>query len=141
MKKTTILLVLTFALMLLTACSPRTISIEDHTWRMRTIIQNDSDASVPAVGITDELYPDAPVIDLTLTAEAGKLVITDSTNNAVYEGTYAVADKSSATVNYVVTVNGQDGYAATALTEYSDNSKMPTMTINLGSYSIYLEAI
>lgn len=108
---------------------------------MRTIIQNDSDASVPAVGIADELYPDAPIIDLTLIAEAGKLVITDATNDAVYEGTYAVADRSSSTVNNLFTVNGQDGYAATALTEYSDNSKMPTMTINLGSYSIYLEAI
>lgn len=141
MKKLTIMLALTFALTLLTACSPQTIGIDDHTWKMRTIIQNNSDASVPAVGVADELYPDAPVIDLTLTAEAGKIVITDTTNNAEYEGTYVAVDKSSSTINYKVTVNGQEGYAATTLSEYSDNSKKPTMTINLGSYSLYLEAM
>lgn len=127
----------------LSSCASETISIEDYEWQMRTIMsgnietaQNEK-ALIVAVGESDELYPEAKIIDLSLIATDGKITITDKTNNKTYIGTYKVQKKTPKGTDYEITINEQDGYATVAPTEYYDGSEVPTLPINLGEYSLY----
>lgn len=144
MKKTVLILlgILTIT-MLLSSCASETISIEDYEWQMRTVMSGniettqDEDTLIVAVGEPDELYPEAKIVDLTLIAKDGKITITDQTNNKTYTGTYKVQKKTPKGTDYEITINGQNGYATVAPTEYYDGSKIPTLPINLGEYSLY----
>lgn len=144
MKKTVLILfcILTIT-MLLSSCATETISIEDYEWQMRTVMSGDietaqnEDSLIVAVGEPDDLYPEAKIVDLTLIAKDGKITITDKTNNKTYTGTYKVQKKTPKGTDYEITINGQDGYATVAPTEYYDGSEVPTLPINLGEYSLY----
>lgn len=107
---------------------------------MRTVMRNDTDLSVPAVGEQNSAHPYAKVVDLRLMAKDGKLTITDATNNKTYEGTYSVEDKTPEGVDYKVVIDGKEGYATVAMTEYYDGTEESTLPINLGDYSIYFYA-
>ncbi len=95
------------------------------------------DSLIVAVGEPNELYPDAKIIDLTLIAKDGKITIAYKSNNKTYTGTYKVQNKTPKGTDYEITINGQDGYATVAPTEYYDGSEVPTLPINLGDYSLY----
>lgn len=144
MKKTALILlgILTIT-MLLSSCASETISIEDYEWQMRTAMSGniettqDGDALIVAVGEPDELYPEAKTVDLSLIATDGKITITDKTNNKIYTGTYRVQKKTPKGTDYEITINGQEGYATVAPTEYYNDSAIPTLPINLGEYSLY----
>lgn len=144
MKKTVLILfcILTIT-MLLSSCATETISIEDYEWQMRTVMSGDietaqnEDSLIVAVGEPDDLYPEAKIVDLTLIAKDGKITITDKTNNKTYTGTYKVQKKTPKGTDYEITINGQDGYATVAPTEYYDGSEVPILPINLGEYSLY----
>lgn len=142
MKKILSTLLLLVFVFTLSACGSNVVSIENYAWKMRTVMSNDieladSDAIVLAVGEKDEMYPDAKIVDLTLTAKDGKLTITDATNNKTYTGTYSVEKTTSDGTNYKVTIDGKEGYATVAPTEYYDGSEVSTLPINLGEYSVY----
>ena len=144
MKKTALILFCILAItMILSACAANTFSIEDYEWQMRTVMsgnietaQNEN-ALIVAVGEPDELYPEAKIVDLTLSAKDGKITITDKTNNKTYTGTYKVQQKTPKGADYEITINGQNGYATVAPTEYYDGSEVPTLPISLGEYSLY----
>lgn len=144
-KVVTILLLVTTVAIGLSACGSGTVSIDDREWHMRTVMSNDieladSDAVVFAVGELDELYPNAKVVKLTLLAKDGKITISDATNNKIYEGTYSIDGKTAKGVIYNVLIDGESGYAIAEMTkDYSGDDK-PTLTINLGDYSIYFYA-
>lgn len=140
MKKIIVLMLVGVMLLSLSACGVEIIEIEDYTWKTRIVMKNDSDLVVPAAGEADEVYPDAKVVDLTLTAKDGKITITDATNNVTYEGTYTVEGKNPKGTDYKVTIDGKEGYATVAMTKYDDGSEEPTLPINLGDYSIYFYA-
>lgn len=135
-----VVLLLVFSL---SSCTSETISIEDYEWKMRTVMsgnietaQNEN-ALIVAVGEPDELYPEAKIVDLTLIAKDGIITIKDGTNNKTYAGTYKVQKETPKGTDYEITINGQDGYATVAPTEYYDGSEVPTLPINLGEYSLY----
>lgn len=138
----TVFLLLSLTL-LFSSCATKTISIEDYEWQMRTVVSGDietsqnEDSLVVAVGEPDELHPDAKIVNLTLIAKDGKITINDETNNKTYNGTYKVQQKTPKGTDYEITINGQDGYATVAPTEYYDGSEVPTLPINLGEYSLY----
>ena len=144
MKKTVLILlgILTL-IMLLSSCTSETISIEDYEWKMRTVMSGNietaqnEDTLIVAVGESDELYPEAKIIDLTLIAKEGQITITDKTNGKTYTGTYKIQQETPKGTDYKITINGQDGYATVAPTEYYDGSEVPTLPINLGEYSLY----
>lgn len=143
MKKiiTVFILVLTM-LMSLCACGAGTVKIEDYEWKMRTVMSNDieladSDDIVIAVGELDEIYPNAKIVNLTLTAKDGKITVTDATNNKTYEGTYSIDGKTSEGTIYSVTIDEKSGYATADMTKHYNGADEPTLTINLGECSIY----
>ncbi len=130
----------------LSACSGDLVAIEDYEWEMRTVMSNDieladSDAVVLAVGEYDELYPNAEIVDLTLTAKDGKITVTDATNGKTYVGTYKVTQTTPKGTDYEVTIDGIKGYATVAPTEYYDGSEVPTLPINLGDFSLYFTPV
>ena len=139
-KLTSSILLLTILILSLSACGAEKVKIEDYEWRMRTVMTNNNDDFVYAVGEPDEVYPDAKVVNLSLVAKDGKLTITDATHNKTYEGTYSVEDKTPDGTNYKVTIDGKEGYATVAMTKYYDGTEEPTLPINLGDYSIYFYA-
>lgn len=141
MKKTlSMLLFLTTLTLTLSACGAGKLEIEDYEWKMRTVMENNSEINVPAVGEPDAAHPDAKIVDMTLVAKDGKIIVTDLTNNKTYEGTYTVSGKSPKGTNYTVTIDGKEGNATVAMTEYADGSEEPTLPINLGDYSVYFYA-
>ena len=90
-----------------------------------------------AVGEAYELYPDAEIVDMTLTAKDGEITITDTTNGKTYNGTYEVMQKTPKGTDYEIIIYGVNGYATVAPTEYYDGSEIPTLPINIDGYSLY----
>ena len=137
-----IFLMLTFTFAL-SACNSDEFAIEDYEWKMRAVMRNDievaqnEDELVVAVGEADELYPDAEIVDLTLTAKDGEITVTDTTNNKTYNGTYTIMQKTPDGTDYEVIIDGVSGNATVAPTEYYNNQETPTLPINIDGYSIY----
>ena len=135
-----LMLIFTFAL---SACNSDEIAIEDYEWKMRTVMRNDievaqnEDELVVAVGEADELYPDAEIVDLTLTAKDGEITVTDTTNNKTYNGTYTIMQNTPDGTDYEVIIDGVSGNATVAPTEYYNNQETPTLPINIDGYSVY----
>ena len=135
-----LMLIFTFAL---SACNSVEFAIEDYEWKMRAVMRNDievaqnEDELVVAVGEADELYPNAEIVDITLTAKDGEITVTDATNSKTYSGTYTVRQKTPDGTDYEVTIDGVSGHATVAPTEYYDGSEIPTLPINIDGYSIY----
>lgn len=127
----------------LSACNADVVKIEDYEWKMRTVMSNNTEAAqyqdelVVAVGEADELYPDAEIVDMTLTAKDGEITITDTTNGKTYNGTYEVMQKTPKGTDYEIIIDGVTGYATVAPTEYYDGSEIPTLPINIDGYSLY----
>ena len=143
MKMIISLLLMLILVFTLSACNGDVVSIEDYEWKMRTVMSNDIEAAqnedelVVAVGEADELYPDTKIVDLKLVAKDGTITLSDETNSKTYTGIYKVQKKTPKGTDYEVTIDGIEGYATVAPTEYYDGSEVPTLPINLGEYSLY----
>lgn len=143
MKKILSVFLMSFIVFALSACNADVVKIEDYEWEMRTVMSNDTEAAqyqdelVVAVGEADELYPDAEIVDMTLTAKDGEITITDTTNGKTYNGTYEVMQKTPKGTDYEIIIDGVNGYATVAPTEYYDGSEIPTLPINIDGYSLY----
>lgn len=143
MKKILSMFLMTLMIFTLSACGGDVVAIEDYEWKMRTVMSNDMEAAqyqdelVIAVGEADELYPEAEIVDLTLTAKDGEITITDTTNGKTYSGTYEVMQKTPKGTDYELIIDGATGYAAVSPTEYYDGSEIPTLPINIDGYSLY----
>ena len=142
MKRIIFILILIVTLtMTLSACGLGKVKIEDYEWKMRTVMHTEDDQLVvDAVGESDPAHTDAKIIEMNLIAKDGKITITDVTNNKIYEGTYSVEQKTPAGTDYKITIDGKEGYATVAMTEYADGTEEPTLPINLGTHSMYFYA-
>lgn len=127
----------------LSACQADVVAMEDYEWKMRTVASNDMESAqapdtlIIAVGTADELYPDAAIVDLTLTAKDGAITLTDATHGRAYSGTYEVLQKTPKGTDYEICIDGVTGYATVAPTESYGGSETPTLPINIGGYSLY----
>ena len=134
----TITVIMTLAL---SACGVKNSKIEDYEWKMKTIIHTDNNQVVcDAISEKNNSFPEAKIIEMTLVAKDGKITISDVTNNAIYEGSYAVSHKTPKGTEYYITIENESGYAGVAMTTYADGSKKPTLLIALGKYSMYFYA-
>lgn len=143
MKKILSVFLMSFIVFALSACNADVVKIEDYEWEMRTVMSNDTESAqyqdelVVAVGEADELYPDAEIVDMTLTAKDGEITITDTTNGKTYTGTYEVMQKTPKGTDYEIIIDGVNGYATVAPKEYYDGTEIPTLPINIDGYSLY----
>ncbi len=125
-------------LLLFSACASGKPSIEDFEWHLRTAMTvKDGELTVVATDGTDSVHSEANTVDITLTAEDGRLTVTDATNGQTHEGTYRVEGRNPRGTDYKVTIDGIEGYATVAMTTYADGGEEPTLPINLGEYSLY----
>ena len=142
MKKAISILLILFALLTLSACNTEKTTIEDCEWKMSAVMNNDvtpadSDEAVIAVGEFDEVYPDAKIVNITLTAANGKITVTDITNSKVYNGKYRTTKKTPKGTDYEIEIDGQTGYATVSPTKYYNGTEVPTLPLVLGKYSLY----
>lgn len=142
MKKRTVLtFILTLLLISMIGCKELSIDspkIYENDWKMDSVIYfDDTQYSVLAVGESDVAYPEAKIIDMTLTALDGHITVTDNTNNAVYEGTYIEESSDAESTIYKIVLDGKEGYATVSSTIYEDDTSVRTLPINLGNYAIY----
>lgn len=142
MRKTiTILLLVTTMIFAISACGIGKVKIEDYEWKMRTIIHaEDNQVIYDAAAEESTAHPEANIIDMTLVANDGKIIITDVTNDKTYEGTYKVTQKTPEGTDYEITIDGKSGYATVAMTKYADGTEEPTLPISLDGYSMYFYA-
>lgn len=142
MKKRTVLtFILTLLLISLIGCKELSIDspkIYENDWKMDSVIYfDDTQYSVLAVGESDVAYPEAKIIDMTLTALDGHITVTDNTNNVVYEGTYIEESSDAESTIYKIVLDGKEGYVTVSSTIYEDDTSVRTLPINLGNYAIY----
>ena len=130
--------------MLLSACGVKgkpVVYIESYEWKLQSVMSNDTEVAdeelVIAVGEQDELYPNAKVVDILLTAKNGEITLTDTTNNKAYTGTYKMTEETSKSVTYEIEIDGIAGNATIAITEHLGNMLTPTLPIDLGEYTVY----
>ena len=129
--------------LLLSSCGANLVAIEDCDWKMRAVMttrveegQTENDFVI-AVGEADDVHPDAKIVDLTLSAKDGNLTVTDLTNGKTYDGTYKVTKRTPRSIDYEITINGEQGYATVAKTTYYGGDEIPTLPINIGEYALY----
>ena len=143
MKKLLYLIPVLVLTLILASCGTETISIEDYEWKIRAVMKNDIEATqdedtlVIAVGEEDELYPEAKIVDVKLTAKDEKITVVDSTNDKTYSGTYKQTEKTSDGTIYEIVIDGKEGFATVSPTEYYEGTNVPTLPINMGEYSVY----
>ncbi len=136
-----ILLLTTMLILTLSACGTGKPKIEDYEWKMRTIMHaKDNQVVYDAVAEESNTHPEAKIIEMTLVANDGKIIITDVTNGKTYEGTYKVTQKTPEGTDYEITIDGKSGYATVAMTKYADGAEEPTLPISLDGYSMYFYA-
>ena len=142
MRKTIIILLLvTTMIFAISACGMGKVKIEDHEWKMRTIIHaEDNQVTYDAAAEESAAHPEAKIIDMTLVANDGKIMITDVTNGKTYEGTYKSTQQTPEGTDYEITIDGKTGYATVAMTKYADGAEEPTLPISLDGYSMYFYA-
>lgn len=135
MKKAGLLLVL---LLILTGCgSSKVPQIEDYTWVMTSVQSVKAGGQAVAYGERgSSTLETAKQIVLLCRAEEGSLTLIDQTNRKTYTGTYQRSKNSPQGTIYEVTIEGQEGYAAAAMTTYQDGSQDPTLIFNLGDYAV-----
>lgn len=129
--------------LLLASCGTETVSIEDYEWKLQAVMKNDVEAAqdedtlVIAVGESDELYPDAKIVDVKLTAKDEKITVVDSTNDKTYSGTYKQTEKTPDGITYEMEIDGKEGFATVSPAEHYEGIDVPTLPINMGEYSVY----
>ncbi len=137
MRKTILFPLLLVALVFsFTSCSLTRPKIEDCEWKMQTIAHIENNCVIYDAVEENSLHPDAKVIDMTLVAKGGKVVITDATNNKTYEGSYTVSGKNPKGTDYIITMDGKTARATVAKTTFADGTKKPTLPITLDGYSM-----
>lgn len=137
------LLLLVILVLTLTGCGSNGVEMEGQQWKL-TLVQSKEDGSV--VACNSEYYEvhkvieDIIIVDLTFSAENGKFLIQDKTNNKTYEGTYKLSSADPDSVIYELTTTNNSGMAVTANTKYTDhegtNPYILTLVITLGDYSM-----
>lgn len=116
----------------LTACAQSDNLIEKNLWNIATVQSIENNGAIIACA-PNTAASDAALIDLSLSAQNGKLTLEDRTNTATYEGTYAIADSDAQSTIYAVTLNGNDGTAVLSDTKYADGTAHATLILTVGN--------
>lgn len=112
-------------------------SISEYEWTLERAFYVESEQIVvEALQEPSSTHPEAKVINVTLIAKDGTIVITDHTNNVSYEGTYTAVGKNPSGTEYEITIGDVSGKATVAMTTYADGSQIPTLPITLDKYTL-----
>lgn len=94
------------------------VGIEAHSWELSYVQQAEAPYFVVAhnknydISENDDFYKFSKPMELEMKAKNGKLVITDKTNNKVYNGTYKFTSWSKRYhYSYKIVIEGKEGIA------------------------------
>lgn len=125
-----------------TACGEIDIKIEDHIWNLVTVQSTENNGAIIAYNPNFNLedYEGVTVIEISLSAENGKLTINDKVNNATYDGTYTVTDNSFKSMIFTVSVGEKEGTAVLSDTYYKDDKTFSTLILSIDDYILTFQA-
>ena len=116
-------------------------TIEKRTWVLSYAQQAEPPLFVVAHNddynfsdVDSSLYKFSKPIELTLEADDGKLLLTDTTNGNIYEGTYQVKSWGKhINQSYTVAIDGVEG-TANVISKFDR-----TLFVSIGDYYLYFE--
>lgn len=111
------------------------VKITDHEWQLSTAQNENGDVIVRSQDYS-EVYTDAELKNVILTADENGFTINDLDTGESYSGEYKVENTGGEGVIYEITINGKTGYASCAPTTYKDGAKSDTLTMSIGGYSL-----
>ena len=145
MKKVIVAILFTIFVVCLAGCekTDTDVAIEDYKWDL-TVIQSEKDGAIVGCGSASyEKYKyieGIKIVDLTLTAQNGSFMISDSANDKNYNGTYTVNISNKNCMIYDIVIGEESGHATTAYTEYKNEAdtvqRIPTLIVSVGDYSL-----
>ncbi len=136
-KKLLLPLLIITLVVLCVSCGVKDTSISEYEWTLERAFYVESEQIVvEALQEPSSTHPEAKVVNVTLIAKDGTIVITDHTNNVSYEGTYTVVGKNPSGTEYKITVGDVSGKATVAMTTHANGSQIPTLPITLGKYTL-----
>ncbi len=145
--KKVIALILSFALSVcLVACGNNyECAIDGYTWTMTTIQSLKTNGDVVAYAPHDatfdkDTYPTAVPVDMTCMGKDGSFHIIDKTNGTTYSGNYEVAEKDLTATIYKIVIGENIGRAVVSSTNYQDGTKIPTLIVSIGDYSLNFQS-
>lgn len=116
----------------------KNIAIEKTNWKMNIVQSVQEGGRIIACGSENaNTYEEAAVIDLSLIADHGKIVISDHSNNKTYELSYELLDSNSATSIYKIMVGEQQGNAVVSMTSPEGEDGEITLVIQLDDFALY----
>lgn len=123
----------------------QTAKMEDYDWTMVTVQSIAENGRViaynPEETLEDEIiYTEAKKMEITLTAQNGKITLSDKTDDKDYEGTYKLKTAEYDTAIYEVNVNGNTGNAVVSWFISSTGNRSVTLILSLGDYAINFRA-
>lgn len=137
---TLILLMVTASVLAFTACQTEEYKIENHVWHSTLVLSSETGEVVFCSEQLANVYPEAGIIDMTATAESGKLIVTDGRNEMIF--LYSVNDvvPGKETIYYIEDVDGIAGHANIGVTSYADGSSEYTLIISFEERVYYFVA-
>lgn len=142
MKKRLVVLCLGFlALFLWSGCASQTLSLEDHTWIMTTVFDQDGNVVACAPGQAN-FYPEAQEVVLSLQAKSGALELKREDTGETATGTYRQTEKNPDGRLYELEIQGLgQGFGGCAFTNYQTGEQTPTFAVQFPeTYSLYFTA-
>ena len=133
------------ALTSLFACKKKAdVPMNGHSWSFVNVVHNGQfihyspDAGLDVSGTR---YKNATPLTLSCTVDSKKIVISDSTNNKTYEGSYSVRQSEPHGTEFLVTFNGVEGRAyTTSETTHGAAESGTLLTIAISNYIVTFRA-
>lgn len=140
MKKFIAILLSALIIFFLFGCAGSDTSLEEKTWRLKTaVVTENGEVCVFAADEENSAYPSAKIINVSLSAADGKIIITDLNEEKTWSGGYSYTGTSGGFI-YKVVFDEKNGFLVSSFTEYADGSKIPTLTLSVENYTLYFDA-
>ncbi len=132
-----LLLVLVFVVTIFSACKNDEWNIESFNWQLESVVSLNENGKVIAVNEKSEDNPDAKIVEITLAATDGELILNDKTNAKIYKGAYEEMIVTDNTDDYKIILNGKEGLVNATKTVYVDGIEKPTLIMTISDYDLY----
>lgn len=115
------------------------VKITERDWQLATA-QNENGEVIVRSQEYSEVYTEAEIKNVILTADENGFIIKDLDTGETYLGEYKVQNTQGEGVIYEISINGKTGYASCAPAAYYDGAKSDMLTMSIGGYSLTFHA-
>ncbi len=137
-KKHIIILPVVILIFSVTACGQSDSKIDEYTWNLATVQSTESNGAIiaydPNIALADDSYANVTAIKISLSAEKGKFIMRDETDNKIYKGSYSITDRNSKSTFYNITIDGKEGTAIASDTKYANGTLIATLILQIDNH-------